>query len=220
MPKALPRNQPLTRAVESTPGPAAQLSRDAWIALARRQLIETGLEGLKVDRLAKIMGVTRGSFYWHFKDRDDLLDALLASWRDANTAPFEAVLSSHADRPERKLLEFFRIWLDPARFDAAFDGAVREWARSSKTAERMLQVADKLRMDSLRQIFAAMGYDDLESEVRARIVYYHQVGYYALQVDEPMQQRLRLFPFYYRVLAGVPVPRIAGPEDMDGFCTD
>ena len=220
MSKALPRNEVLTLDAEAAPGQAAQLSRDAWLALARRQLIESGLEGLKVDRLARAMGVTRGSFYWHFRDRDDLLEALLASWRDANTAPFEDVLSANPGRPDQQLLEFFRIWLDPSLFDAAFDGAVREWARSSKPAERMLQVADKLRMDLLRRIFAAMGYDDLESEVRARIVYYHQVGYYALQVDEPMEQRLRLFPLYYRVLAGVPVPRAVLSEDASGFRSD
>ncbi len=64
-----------------------------------------------------------------------------------------------------------------------------------------------------------MGYDDLESEVRSRIVYYHQVGYYALQVNEPMQLRLHLFPLYYRVLAGVPVPRTASGA-TDGFPID
>jgi hypothetical protein len=71
----------------------------------------------------------------------------------------------------------------------------------------MVQEADKIRMDLLRVIFLQFGYGEVEADVRARVVYYHQVGYYALRVEESLQVRRNLFPTYFRVLAGMPMPQ-------------
>ena len=57
-----------------------QLSREDWTEAARKQLVAAGIEEVKVDRLARKMKVTRGSFYWHFKNRKDLLDSVLRVW--------------------------------------------------------------------------------------------------------------------------------------------
>ena len=56
------------------------LTREDWIAGAWEMLGETGLDGVRIEPLAKRLGVTKGSFYWHFKERQELLDALLDRW--------------------------------------------------------------------------------------------------------------------------------------------
>ena len=74
-----------------------QLSRVDWIEAARRQLIISGVDELKVDRLARKMKVTRGSFYWHFKNRKDLLDAVLQLWQEHKESELQ-----QADLVERR----------------------------------------------------------------------------------------------------------------------
>ena len=66
---------------KSEPG-RTQLDREAWIKASLAILAEKGLDGIRVEVLAKRLKVTKGSFYWHFKDRRDLLDAVLKTWKD------------------------------------------------------------------------------------------------------------------------------------------
>jgi len=184
---------------------SARLGRADWIAAARAALVDGGVAEVKVDRLATRLRVTRGSFYWHFKSRAELLDALLEDWRNANVEPFLHVLDGQ-EEPVLRLKRFFGIWLSGGAFDPALDSAMRNWARTSKPVARLVREADAARTDVLRRIFAAMGYADTEAEVRARVTYYHQVGYYALGIVESRQLREALFPTYFKVLAGHDVP--------------
>ncbi|HYH20171.1 MAG TPA: TetR/AcrR family transcriptional regulator [Azospirillum sp.] len=183
----------------------ARLGRADWVAAARRALVDGGVAEVKVDRLATRLRVTRGSFYWHFKSRAELLDALLEDWRHANVEPFLSVLDGEGE-PVLRLKRFFGVWLNGAAFDPALDSAMRDWARTSRPVARLVREADAARTDVLRRIFAAMGYPEPEAEVRARVAYYHQVGYYALGIVESRQLREALFPLYFKVLAGHDVP--------------
>ena len=67
--------------------------RDDWIEKALDVLTAQGIHAVQITTLAKAFGVTRGGFYWHFKSREDLLDAILAEWRARNGGVFEEVLS-------------------------------------------------------------------------------------------------------------------------------
>jgi len=198
-----------TASAPSTNG--ERLSRDDWIDAARRALVRGGVAEVKVDRLATELKVTRGSFYWHFTSRADLLDALLDSWRHTNTEPFLNVLGRNQDQPAVQLQDFFMIWVEEQPFDPACDSALRDWARTSPRVARLVREADETRMGVLRTIFAAFGYETLEAEVRARVTYYHQVGYYAMRVSESQQARGKLFATYFKVLSGVPLPNLPGP---------
>lgn len=187
--------------------PGDRLTRDDWISAARKALIKGGVAAIKVDHLARQIGVTRGSFYWHFKDRDDLLKSLLLAWKHANTDPFRRVMQQHAGKPVYQLAEFFCIWLRPGEFDPDYDSAVRDWARVSTAAAQLVRQVDETRLDILRTLFQALGFAKLEADIRARVMYYHQVGYYALRLRETMDYRRSVFPTYFKVLAGAPFPR-------------
>jgi AcrR family transcriptional regulator len=74
------------------------LSRGDWVAVALGILADEGIEAVRITRLAVDLGVTRGSFYWHFKDRDDLLAALIAAWEARNTKALIDTLCSRCSR--------------------------------------------------------------------------------------------------------------------------
>jgi AcrR family transcriptional regulator len=187
--------------------PADNLTVDDWVRAARTALVRQGIADVKVDRLARELKVTRGSFYWHFADRQALLDALLKHWREQNTEPFLAVVANKAEPPLQQLERIFRIWVDEKVFDPGFDSAVRDWARGSDVVARAVRSADNARIEVLRKIFSAMGYAEQEATVRARVTYYHQVGYYSMHITESQAKRRELFPSYFKVLSGKPMPQ-------------
>jgi AcrR family transcriptional regulator len=192
--------------------PAERLTRDDWIAAARKALIKGGVAAIKVDHLARQIGVTRGSFYWHFRDRNELLRSLLQAWKLANTDPFRRVVQDQPGKPVYQLAEFFCIWLRPGEFDPDYDSAVRDWARVSSSAAQLVRQVDETRLEILKALFRAIGFPKLEADIRARVMYYHQVGYYALRLRETMDYRRSVFPTYFKVLVGVPFPG----EYLDG----
>lgn len=186
---------------DTTDESEATLSTKDWLDLARETLIRDGIDAVKVDRLAKAGNVTRGGFYWRFKSRQDLLDQLLDDWRTTNTAPFLEVLSG-AGTPQQRYEALMRLWIEEKDFRPDYDKAVRNWAASSSKVAEAVQTIDSLRIDALRRLFADAGYDADESLVRARITYYHQIGYYALGIRQSAERRRQLGPIYYRVLTG------------------
>ncbi len=183
-----------------------KLDRQSWIGAARTALIQSGHAAVKVDRLATSLGVTRGSFYWHFKDRRDLLDALLADWQQANSAAFYAALSSPGT-PTDRLRELGRVWLDESDYSPAYDSAMRDWARFSEPVGAAVRHVDDARIAALAALFEDEGYDGDEAFIRGRVTYFHQVGYYAMGVRETRETRERYRDLYMGVLMGRPGER-------------
>lgn len=184
------------------PDKAPKRDRDDWLQTARRVLIAEGVERVKIEPLATLLGVTTGSFYHHFKNRSELLGELLKHWEAENTAPMVRAVEEAGGDANRQLNALFDTWLAESDYDPTYDSAVRAWARSSKTAEEVVRRVDDERIDLLRQIFLRLGYDEDRAFVRARIAYFHQVGYQAMKVIEDRAERLRLQPFYREALIG------------------
>ncbi|HEX4196259.1 MAG TPA: TetR/AcrR family transcriptional regulator [Caulobacteraceae bacterium] len=183
---------------------APRRDREDWVRAARRALIEGGVAKVKVEPLAGVLGVTTGSFYHHFRNRQDLLDAVLVHWERENTEPlFQAVRDAGPD-PDAQLDALFEAWLTESDYDPAYDSAVRDWARTSKPAEAAVRRTDDRRIDLLKQIFLGFGYDEDRAFIRARVTYFHQVGYYAMEIIEDRAVRRRWRPLYREVLLGDP----------------
>jgi AcrR family transcriptional regulator len=177
------------------------LEREHWLAAARTMLIRDGIAAVKVDRLAKALKVTRGGFYWRFTGHKDLLESLLADWRDNNSATTLEVLRGPGT-PVERFRALMDVWIDERGFDPAYDVAVREWARVSKSAAKVIAAVDDERIEAFHQLFLDAGYPGDEAFIRARIVYYHQVGYYAMGVSEARDRRHDLADLYFRALTG------------------
>lgn len=179
------------------------LSTQDWLDIARETLIREGIEAVKIDRLAKANGVTRGGFYWRFKSRKDLLDQLLEDWRSTNTGPYMAVVNGPGT-PRERFQTLMRLWLEEREFRPDYDIAVRNWALSNPKVAEVVHTIDSVRVDALRHLFADAGYEGDEALVRARITYYHQVGYYTLGIKQSAERRRQLIPLYYKILSGFP----------------
>jgi len=173
-----------------------------WIEAGQRMLVDEGIAGLKVDRLASRLGVSRGGFYHHFEDRDAFLDRLVGHWeatcRFLPNAPPPA-------RPAEAI-----AWFDGAitrligsdGYDYHFDLAVREWARADTRTGWAVERADRDRIETLQKFFEAIGYRGEHAATRARVFYYHQIGYYAIGVRQSIPERRRSAELYIAILCG------------------
>jgi AcrR family transcriptional regulator len=179
-----------------------RLGRDVWLNAARQALIEEGTAGVEINKLAKRLGVTRGGFYWFFKSRKQLLEELLTYWANTGTQLFERVLKTCGRDGIQAYYALTHLWIDEKEYDPRWDGAVRDWARTSAAVFKTVQAVDDKRIAIIESIFLDMGYKGMNAHIRARVTYYHQVGYYALGVRESRKRRLRLLPFYAKVLTG------------------
>jgi AcrR family transcriptional regulator len=178
------------------------LGREVWLNTARQALIEEGTAGVEVNKLAKRLGVSRGGFYWFFKSRKQLLDELLVYWAETSTILFERILQGSGRNGMQEYQALIDLWIDENEYDPKWDAAVRDWARTSAAVLKVVQSVDEKRIAVLEQVFLDMGYKGKEAKVRARVTYYHQVGYYALGIRESRRQRVELIPFYRKVLTG------------------
>ena len=190
-------------ALKSRSARRPRLGRAEWIDAAKSALIDGGIASVRVERLADALGVTTGSFYWHFKDRSDLLDVLLDDWVQTNSRGIIEAVQEH-DSAEAQFDAVVLVWVNEDGFSSAYDSAVRDWARQSKTVEDVVREVDHLRIALLKTIFLNLGYDEDRAEVRARIMYFHQVGYYAMDVRDDDAARLKYRPLYIEALRDGP----------------
>ena len=175
-------------------------SRTEWLDAALDTLRNDGIDQVRVLTLAQRLGVNRSSFYWYFKSRENLLDQLIGAWSARNTASIVERARRPAATITAAVLGIFECWTDERFFDPKLDFAVRAWATRDVAIEAAVVGADQTRLDAIDAMYARYGFDD--SLVRARVLYYTQVGYYALGVDEPISVRLGHTPAYLRVLTG------------------
>ncbi len=181
--------------------PQTKVTQEDWLAAALDTLIERGVEQVKVLTLAAQLGVSRSSFYWYFKSRQDLLDQLLEK-SHANTASIVAQAALPAGGIVEGVLNIFDCWVDQALFDPRLDFAIREWARRSRAIRRAVDREDTARVAALQALFQRHGFAATDAFVRARVLYFTQIGYYALDLKETQAERLALVAPYLRAFTG------------------
>lgn len=171
-------------------------SEELWLKAAYEVLCESGVEAVKVMPLAKRLGLTRTGFYWHFKDRAALLEAMVKRWEDKNTGNLVARCEAYAETICEAMFNLFDCWLDDALFDAPLDLAVRNWARNDPALQVRLDQADATRRDAIEAMYRRFGFTPAQAEVRAATVIYTQVGYISMQVEEDPNARVSRMPAY------------------------
>lgn len=189
-----------------------QLQRFDWLQQALDIFVTEGTDAVRITRLADDLGVTRGSFYWHFENRKELIDALVAFWKDKNTPALERAATGAASLADG-IFRFFETCIDAALFDPRLDLAIREWSRRSPPIRALLDREDDARIDALRGFYARFGYPMPDALIRARVLYYSQIGFYALEFDEPLDARLGYTEAYFECFTGQRLE----PEQADEF---
>lgn len=193
--------------------PPVSTTREDWVRAALQILIDQGAGEVKVLTLANRMGCSRSNFYWFFKDREALLAELLAYWQAKNTAAIVERAGRPVARISQGVLNIFDCWANPALFDARLDFAIREWARRSETVTIEVACADTLRLEAIADLFARFGASPKQAIVRARTLYFMQIGYYALSISETPAERMNLLSDYVVAFCG----EVPDPADADAF---
>ncbi|MBC7941664.1 MAG: TetR/AcrR family transcriptional regulator, partial [Chitinophagaceae bacterium] len=158
--------------------PRTSLTLPHWVQCATEVLVDEGVDSVRVDSVARNLGVTRGSFYWHFKDRADLLQHMLDAWRDAATEQIIERFSRQAGDPRALIRDLLSL---PFRGQAAeraarVELAVRDWARRDVLARHALDDVDARRISYIAQCFSALGFDIDQARARAFILYGYEVA--------------------------------------------
>jgi AcrR family transcriptional regulator len=191
--------------------PRVSLTPGHWIDAAIQLLEDHGIDAVRVDDLARRLGVTRGSFYWHFKDRDDLLKGVLKSWRDAATEQIiERFDTRHSD-PHALIKELISLPFRGARATraASIELAIRAWARRDSKARQVVDEVDERRISYHAQVFSSLGFPVLEARARAFALYAYEVAESLLSNQGTQAQKAqRRALVEHMVLA--PLPEKAG----------
>lgn len=140
------------------------VSRDDWVDAAWEVLGEDGVEGVRVERLARTLGVTKGSFYWHFKNRRALIDALLDRWFGLREEDRPDFIAQNPDPAERLWKVIERGITRGTRGQAA---ALRLWAQRHREVAERIARSDNYRRHFFTEQFRAIGFDDSAAEMRA-----------------------------------------------------
>lgn len=180
----------------------AKSTREDWINTALDTLITEGEEKVKVSLLSEKLKCARSSFYWFFNSRADLLDNLLEHWQQTNTAALIAAAKKPAASINMGLTNLYYCWTTKGEFNTQLDFAIRDWARRSGTVRRAVDVSDNQRIEAITDMFVGFGYDSDEADVRARSIYFTQIGYDALDQRETRQQRIHRGRHYLYCMTG------------------
>lgn len=188
-------------------------SQEGWLEAAYESLLEAGVDSVKIMPLAKRLNLSRTSFYWFFKDREELLAALISRWRDTNTGNIVKRSEAYAESLAEAMLNVFDCWLDKELFDSKFEFAVRSWALQSDDILAEVQKADQVRVDALTRMFMRFGYSDGPADVRARTTYLVQIGYISMQSKEDIALRMKRIPEYIAIYTG----QVPQQRELDRF---
>ena len=180
----------------------ADAARAVWVDAARDVLMSGGVAGLNLRGLAASLGVTTGAFYSVFSGLEDLHEALRQRWIDQNVTPMVDAIAAAGDDGFQQYLAALRVTILDAGIDPRFDNAIRDWAHSSPRTAEVLAEADTLRIAALEGMFRALGDDDKRAMIRARIAYFHQVGYGTLEIHDDPEERLLNLRYYAEALTG------------------
>jgi AcrR family transcriptional regulator len=154
-------------------GKIKRLNREDWIRGALELLSEVGVEGVKIVPLAERLGVTSGSFYWHFKNRRELYDALVDYWeREMTDVAIEAakVIEPPRERIWRLMQQVMTSGL------ARYDLAIWHWAQSDKAAKKIFKRTLNKRYAFAKWMFEEAGFSKAQAEARGRLMVVYMMG--------------------------------------------
>ena len=151
--------------------PKPRHSRSSWLEVALELLQNDGINAVTVDALAVQLGITRGSFYHHFKDRNDLSKETLEYWKEKWTAEIRDDITSLGLDGLQSLTALLNLIHRRKRAD--YDSAIRAWAIHDEQAREVVGEADKIRLDFIRSQFEKIGFKGLDLENRSRLFLYY-----------------------------------------------
>ena len=164
---------------------SVRLGQQDWVDAGLRTLAGQGIDAVRVERLAADLKVTKGSFYWHFTDRQALLVAIVEAWKERSTLEvIRRVEVQGGDDASARLWALMEIVFAS---DGRLDQQVRAWAATDTLVRRSRDHIDQLRLEYVKSHFEQLGFSDAEAQARARFCYQALIGQFAL--GRPVQSQ-------------------------------
>lgn len=158
---------------------AKRLQKSEWIDFGLSQLAGSGPAVLRADPLCKALGVSRGSFYWHFENLEAFHLALLGAWEKRTADAMDTVAAFPVDQQLGGLMQI------AGQDGQALETAIRAWAASSGPVADAVARIDQVRVDFLMAIFRALGMEEDTAIARARFIYAASLGRMVSRLPDP-----------------------------------
>ncbi|HKH14509.1 MAG TPA: helix-turn-helix domain-containing protein [Solirubrobacterales bacterium] len=173
--------------------------RSSWIDEGLRALAAGGPDAVRIETLARALGVTKGGFYWHFDDRRALLEEMLDTWERVGVDEVIERVESDGGDARAKLRRLFAI---AASGDEVLrtDLAVRDWSRREESVAERLQRVDNRRMDYMRSLFGCFCPDEDEVEARCMLAFSVWIGNHFIAADHGARTRAEVLELTLRRL--------------------
>jgi AcrR family transcriptional regulator len=177
---------------------ATRTPRSRWIDEGLKALAAGGPDAVRIDVLAKTLGVTRGGFYWHFDDRRALLDAVLEAWERRSIDEVLERVESEGGDPRDKVRRAGMLTFSTALLP--IDLAVRDWARRDEAVAERLRRVDNRRMEYLRTLIGELSPDDGDVEARSLLAFSLAIGNHFIAADHGPRDRAEVLNLAMRRL--------------------
>ncbi len=166
---------------------------DVWVAAGFAELAHSGVDGVRVEVLAKKLGVTKGGFYRRFQDRAALLEAMLTRWRDGRIAAIEKQTALDGASARERLKAIITLYSERMNTEAmAIELAIRQWARTDEAAAAAAASVDAARLKNVGQLYRATGLSTEEADAQAFLFYCFIFGQSLLFLERGPRKRAQL----------------------------
>ena len=170
-----------------------EVRSESWIDAGLKEIARTGVEGVRVEVLAKNLGVTKGGFYRRFRDRAALLEAMLQNWSEGRIAAIEKHTSLDGATARERLKELVPQYSERVNTEGmAVELAIRQWARSDELAGNAVASVDVARLKNVGHLYRATGLPAEEADAQAFLFYCFVFGQSLLFLERGPRKRAQL----------------------------
>lgn len=162
---------------------ASRVGVDDWVRAGYAILAEEGIKSLKIDRLCARLGVTKGSFYWHFDGMPSYRTALITAWGDLRDEDRRTFDEMDGLAPRARLEAMMAALVSPTHW--TLERAMREWARSDEAVAASVRASDRRVLAAVRRAFVDYGFDEDEADLRANATFAAGIGFLHLSGPTP-----------------------------------
>lgn len=172
------------KSAEPRPASASsRLSMDDWTTRALALLTEEGVGAIKVNRLCRELGVTKGSFYWHFADLDAFLAAIAEKWCAETRAALSSLSELDALPPLERIRAMSLRLIDDRSWSV--ERALREWAKNDAAVAAVIVEADQFVFELVQAALLELGHSEQDARLRAGLLVYAGIGFAHGQASLP-----------------------------------
>lgn len=177
----------VARKTKKQSSPAKQVKKEDWLYTGLVQFAEGGERNVRVEKIARDLGVSKGSYYWYFESREDFLSQVMEHSVQIGTEEF-IHRSEESEKPREKLRLLIAAILKDRR-GKDFDFYLRDFARRNSLAAKIIRRTETRRIEYVRELLAACGLESGDADARAEIFYNYYLGWYERNKDGALSRK-------------------------------